>query len=119
MCELSPVSTLSLLDFWWDITTVVTSLLDSIALNELLITLRKADMRREFKQVFDKLRGKKDFELDTCGYNICIHSFGCWGDLGASLSLFKEMKQKEKSLSSGSLGVPITVSYTCFAWLAR
>ncbi|XVE73590.1 hypothetical protein DITRI_Ditri11bG0130900 [Diplodiscus trichospermus] len=84
--------------------SVACSLPGSIAINGLLVALRKADMKAEFKQVFDKLRGKKEFELDTQGYNICIHSFGCWGDLGASLSLFKEMKQKEKSLSSGSSG---------------
>ncbi|PRQ58667.1 putative tetratricopeptide-like helical domain-containing protein [Rosa chinensis] len=63
-----------------------------IACNELLVGLRKGDMRVEFKQVFDKLRGNEWFEMDTWGYNICIHAFGCWGDLGTSLSLFKEMK---------------------------
>ncbi|XVF33052.1 hypothetical protein REPUB_Repub17cG0135100 [Reevesia pubescens] len=84
--------------------SVVSSLHGSFAVNELLVALRKADMRAEFKKVFDKLRAKKEFELDTCGYNICIHSFGCWGDLAASLSLFKEMKQKEKSLFSGLFG---------------
>ncbi|PQQ06685.1 pentatricopeptide repeat-containing protein [Prunus yedoensis var. nudiflora] len=65
---------------------------NSIACNELLVALRKADMRVEFKQVFDKLRENKGFEMDNWGYNICIHAFGCWGDLGTSLSLFKEMK---------------------------
>ncbi|TYJ26809.1 hypothetical protein E1A91_A07G146800v1 [Gossypium mustelinum] len=84
--------------------SVVSSLPGSVAINELLVALKKADMRAEFKQIFDKLREKKDFELDTCGYNICIHTFGCWGDLAASLSLFKEMKQKEKSSSSCSFG---------------
>lgn len=66
-----------------------------IACNELLVALRKADMRVEFKQVFDKLRENKWFEMDTWGYNICIHAFGCWGDLGTSLSLFKEMKDSK------------------------
>ncbi|GMI73684.1 hypothetical protein like AT4G01570 [Hibiscus trionum] len=84
--------------------SAVCSLPGSVAVNELLVALRKADMRAEFKQVFDKLREKKEFELVTCGYNICIHSFGCWGDLAASLSLFKEMKLKEKSSNSGSFG---------------
>ncbi|XVF72902.1 hypothetical protein PTKIN_Ptkin12aG0158000 [Pterospermum kingtungense] len=83
--------------------SVVCSFPGSVAINQLLVALRKADMRVEFKQVFDKLRVKREFELDTCGYNICIHSFGCWGDLGVSLILFKEMKQKEKSFS-GSFG---------------
>ncbi|KAK6239614.1 hypothetical protein QUC31_005083 [Theobroma cacao] len=80
--------------------SVDSSLPGSIAINELLVALRKAHMRREFKQVFDILREKREFEFDTCGYNICIHSFGCWGDLGASLKLFKEMKEKEKSFGS-------------------
>ncbi|KAE8660550.1 Pentatricopeptide repeat-containing protein [Hibiscus syriacus] len=84
--------------------SIVCSLPGSFAINELLVALRKADRRAEFKQVFNKLREKKEFELDTCGYNICIHAFGCWGDLAASLSLFKEMKLKEKSLNSGSFG---------------
>lgn len=65
----------------------------SIACNELLVALRKADMRLEFKRVFDKLRESSGFEFDTRGYNICIHAFGCWGDLGSSLSLFREMKE--------------------------
>ncbi|KAA8529035.1 hypothetical protein F0562_033477 [Nyssa sinensis] len=72
---------------------------DAIACNELFVSLRRADMRADFKQVFDKLREKKCFAMDTCGYNICIHAFGCWGDLATSLSLFREMK--EKNLGSG------------------
>lgn len=75
----------------------------SIASNELLVALRKGNMRMEFKQLFDKLREKKEFEFDTWGYNICIHAFGCWGELATSLRLFREME--EKSLAgSGSLG---------------
>ncbi|KAJ0111662.1 hypothetical protein Patl1_00728 [Pistacia atlantica] len=70
------------------------SLPGSFACNELLVALRKSDMRVEFKQVFDALREKKGFEFDTCGYNICIHAFGFWGDLGISLRLFKEMKEQ-------------------------
>ncbi|KAJ0052538.1 hypothetical protein Pint_00707 [Pistacia integerrima] len=70
------------------------SLPGSFACNELLVALRKSDMRVEFKQVFDALREKKGFEFDTCGYNICIHAFGFWGDLGTSLRLFKEMKEQ-------------------------
>ncbi|KAL5572254.1 hypothetical protein UlMin_021851 [Ulmus minor] len=64
----------------------------SIACNESLVALRKADMRVEFKLVFDKLREKRGFGFDIWGYNICIHAFGCCGDLGTSLKLFKEMK---------------------------
>ncbi|KAF8041555.1 hypothetical protein BT93_A0219 [Corymbia citriodora subsp. variegata] len=74
----------------------------TVACNELLVALRKADMRAEFREVFDKLRGKDGFELDAWGYNICIHAFGCWGDLPTSLHLFEEMKVR--SLGSGSFG---------------
>ncbi|KAF5733401.1 pentatricopeptide repeat-containing protein [Tripterygium wilfordii] len=74
----------------------------SVACNELLVALKKADMRKEFKNLFNKLREKKGFNLDSWGYNICIHAFGCWGDVGASLRLFKEMK--EKSSTSGASG---------------
>ncbi|KAK2649901.1 hypothetical protein Ddye_017390 [Dipteronia dyeriana] len=81
-------------------TSVVESLPGSFACNELLVALKKSDMRVEFKQVFDKLREIMGFEFDTCGYNICIHAFGCWGDLDTSLRLFKETK--EKSLIRGS-----------------
>ncbi|KAL1362407.1 hypothetical protein HN51_010673 [Arachis hypogaea] len=79
---------------------------DSNTANELLVSLRKASMKVEFKQVFDRLREKKGFYFDTWGYNICIYAFGCWGDLGASLILFKEMKLKEKEelLDYGSRG---------------
>ncbi|OWM74818.1 hypothetical protein CDL15_Pgr004585 [Punica granatum] len=72
------------------------------ACNELLGALKKADMRAEFRDLFCKLREKDWFELDTVGYNICIHGFGCWGDLTTSLKLFEEMKAK--SLKSGSFG---------------
>ncbi|KAE9456735.1 hypothetical protein C3L33_11363, partial [Rhododendron williamsianum] len=67
---------------------------DTFVCNELFVALRKADMREEFSRVFDKLREKNRFALDLWGYNICIHAFGCWGDLGLSLSLFREMKQR-------------------------
>ncbi|XP_057962992.1 pentatricopeptide repeat-containing protein At4g01570 [Malania oleifera] len=67
---------------------------DAVTSNELLVALRKADMKSEFKLVFDKLREKERFPFDVWGYNICIHAFGCWGDLGTSLSLFREMKEK-------------------------
>ncbi|KAI5598981.1 hypothetical protein BDE02_02G167600 [Populus trichocarpa] len=77
------------------------SLPGSVACNALLVALRNGEMKVEFKTVFAKLRGKVGFELNTWGYNICIHAFGCWGDLTTSLRLFKEMK--EKSLASGSL----------------
>jgi pentatricopeptide repeat protein len=74
----------------------------SIACNQVLVALRKANMRMEFKQVFDKLREKKRFQFDTWGYNVCIHAFGCWGDLATSLGLFKEMKEKSFG-ASGAL----------------
>ncbi|EYU39754.1 hypothetical protein MIMGU_mgv1a001778mg [Erythranthe guttata] len=67
---------------------------DAIACNELLVALKKSDMKDEFKQVFAKLRKTKLYPLDRCGYNICIHTLGCWGDLSTSLNLFKEMKRE-------------------------
>lgn len=67
---------------------------DAIACNEILLGLKKADMKDQFKQVFGKLRETKLYPLDRCGYNICIHTFGCWGDLVTALGLFKEMKEK-------------------------
>ncbi|XP_027185209.1 pentatricopeptide repeat-containing protein At4g01570 [Coffea eugenioides] len=74
-------------------------ILDAVSCNELLVGLRKADMRDQFKQVFHKLREIGSFPLDRWGYNICIHAFGCWDDLATSLSLFKEMKDKSGSFS--------------------
>ncbi|KAM1180458.1 hypothetical protein ACFX2J_019353 [Malus domestica] len=38
-----------------------------IACNELLVALRKSDLRIELKQVFDKLRVSEGFEMDTWG----------------------------------------------------
>ncbi|KAK9145920.1 hypothetical protein Sjap_005823 [Stephania japonica] len=68
---------------------------NAVACNELLVALRKNDMRVEFKRVFEKLREKKNnVGLDRWGYNICIHGFGCWGELSTSLQLYKEMKNK-------------------------
>nr|GMC70755.1 pentatricopeptide repeat-containing protein At4g01570 [Ipomoea batatas] len=68
---------------------------DALACNELLVGLKRAEMRAEFKQVFDKLRERKNsFPLDRWGYNICIHTFGLWGNLATSLVLFKEMKER-------------------------
>ncbi|KAF6156763.1 hypothetical protein GIB67_033232 [Kingdonia uniflora] len=66
---------------------------DSICVNELLVAFRKAGMRLEFKRVFEKFR-EKGFEFDTRGYNICIHAFGCWGDLHTSLMLYNEMRDR-------------------------
>ncbi|XP_051152924.1 pentatricopeptide repeat-containing protein At4g01570 [Andrographis paniculata] len=66
---------------------------DAVACNELLVGLKKAGMKEEFKQVFDKLRETKLYPHDRWGYNICIHTLGCWGDLSTALSLFKEMKE--------------------------
>ncbi|KAL9234307.1 hypothetical protein vseg_009192 [Gypsophila vaccaria] len=68
--------------------------------NELLVSLRRAGMRDEFEKVFYGLH-EKNVALDTWGYNICIHSFGCWGDLRTSLSLFKQMKESSDGYSTG------------------
>ncbi|KAK8940753.1 Pentatricopeptide repeat-containing protein [Platanthera zijinensis] len=67
--------------------------LDASACNQLLLALRKADMPEEFRTVFEEL-SKRGFPFDTRGYNICIHSFGLWRQLGPALNLFKEMKSK-------------------------
>lgn len=64
----------------------------SAACNRLLVALRKANMRVEFQQVFQRLREKNGFSFDTWGYNVCIYAFGCWGDLATCFALFKEMK---------------------------
>lgn len=77
---------------------------NSVVCNEVLAALRKADMRVEFRKVFDILRGKERFGFDTWGYNICIYAFGCWGDLSISFSLYKEMKERESDGSGVSVG---------------
>ncbi|CAL9039949.1 pentatricopeptide repeat-containing protein At4g01570 [Musa acuminata AAA Group] len=66
---------------------------DTLACNQLLAALRNADRRDEFRSLFDEL-SQKGFLFDTWTYNICIHAFGSWGQLGVALSLFKEMKSK-------------------------
>ncbi|GFZ01683.1 tetratricopeptide repeat (TPR)-like superfamily protein [Actinidia rufa] len=56
---------------------------DAIVCNELFVALRKADMRDEFRRVFDKLKEKQA---------VCM-----------SLSLFREMKERSQG-SDGSFG---------------
>ncbi|KAL5169328.1 Pentatricopeptide repeat-containing protein [Glycine soja] len=73
------------------------------ACNQLLVALRKADMRVEFEQVFQRLREKRGFSFDTWGYNVCIHAFGCWGDLATCFALFKEMKGGNKGFVAPDL----------------
>ncbi|VFQ98397.1 unnamed protein product [Cuscuta campestris] len=74
---------------------VIALVQDTISCNELLVGLKKAYMRAEFVHIFDKLRERKNpCPLDRWGYNICIHAFGLWGNLGISLILFKEMKER-------------------------
>ncbi|KAJ0265145.1 Pentatricopeptide repeat-containing protein [Hirschfeldia incana] len=72
----------------------------NVAANELLVGLRRADMKEEFKTVYEKL---KRFRFDTCGYNICIHAFGTWGDLESALSLFREMRDDADICTYNSL----------------
>ncbi|MCL7024177.1 hypothetical protein MKW94_009420 [Papaver nudicaule] len=76
---------------------------DALLCNEMFVALRKSEMRVEFKEVFEILREKKGFKLDTWGYNVCIHAFGCWGDLSTSLKLFKEMKENDSGSSRPDL----------------
>ncbi|CAN1309644.1 Pentatricopeptide repeat-containing protein At4g01570 [Linum perenne] len=83
----------------------------SAACNSLLAALKKADMREDFRTVFDRLRETKEFELDTWGYNICIHGFGMWGDLPTSLNLFREMQEKEKLYSDDKRFGPDLCTY--------
>ncbi|KAK6942365.1 Pentatricopeptide repeat [Dillenia turbinata] len=64
----------------------------SIVCNELLVALRKSNLRSEFEKLFYRLRERANFRLDRWGYNICIHAFGIWGDIRASLDLFSEFK---------------------------
>ncbi|EPS65453.1 hypothetical protein M569_09325, partial [Genlisea aurea] len=71
---------------------------DAFACNELLAGLKKKKMKNEFREVFAKLRETARYPSDRWGYNICIHSFGCWGDLSTALSLFKEMKDRGGSV---------------------
>ncbi|KAK9742679.1 hypothetical protein RND81_03G190500 [Saponaria officinalis] len=73
---------------------------EPVMCNELLVSLRKAGMKDEFKKVFHSLR-EKNVALDTWGFNICIHSFGCWGDLRTSLSLYKQMKELSEGYGTG------------------
>lgn len=67
---------------------------DAYACIQLLVALRKADRKEDFRKVFDKLRESTSFSWNTRIYNVCIYAFGCWGDLNTALILFKEMKQK-------------------------
>ncbi|XP_047330990.1 pentatricopeptide repeat-containing protein At4g01570-like [Impatiens glandulifera] len=74
-------------------------LIEVTVCNELLTALKRADMKKELIQVFNKLRTKRHFKLDWLGYNICIHAFGCcWGDLEMSMRLFEKMKDEGYSL---------------------
>ncbi|KAL4196368.1 hypothetical protein AMTRI_Chr04g182880 [Amborella trichopoda] len=68
-------------------------LLSSVACNQLMVFLRKRGMVVEFKRVISELRNL-GYQFDIWGYNICIHAFGSFGDLGFSLELFREMKEK-------------------------
>ncbi|XP_042422189.1 pentatricopeptide repeat-containing protein At4g01570 [Zingiber officinale] len=67
---------------------------DALPCNQLLVALRKADRRDDFRSLFDELC-QKGFLFDIWTYNICIHAFGSWGDLNLALGLFKELKTKE------------------------
>ncbi|KAK9066559.1 hypothetical protein SSX86_013882 [Deinandra increscens subsp. villosa] len=91
------------------------SFIDLAACNELLIALRKAGMKSEFRNVFDKCRQKiKNFPVDLRGYNVCIHAFGNWGDLETSLNLFKEMKEKVVSLAPDLCTYNSLIQSLCF-----
>ncbi|XP_072973812.1 pentatricopeptide repeat-containing protein At4g01570 [Typha angustifolia] len=82
------------LSTFWKLLDSSPGLPDSAACRKLLVALRKADMKDEFKWVFDEL-SQRSFAFDTRGYNVCIHAFGSWGQLGLALGLFREMKMKD------------------------
>ncbi|KNA15184.1 hypothetical protein SOVF_100530 [Spinacia oleracea] len=73
---------------------------EPVACNELLVALKRAEMKEEFRKVISSLR-ENNIALDTWGYNICIHSLGCWGDLEASFRLFREMKESSAGACCG------------------
>ncbi|KAG0501943.1 hypothetical protein HPP92_002015 [Vanilla planifolia] len=88
--------------------------LEARSCNQLLVSLRKADMQNEFRNVFDEL-SKRGFPYDTWGYNICIHSFGSWRQLDVALNLFKEMKAKGPRLEPNLCTYNIVVGALCAA----
>nr|GMC76309.1 pentatricopeptide repeat-containing protein At4g01570 [Ipomoea batatas] len=60
-----------------------------------LVVARSRDNYGEERPYFYlELNLKNRFPLDRWGYNICIHTFGLWGNLATSLMLFKEMKER-------------------------
>nr|XP_043637051.1 pentatricopeptide repeat-containing protein At4g01570 [Erigeron canadensis] len=88
------------------------SFVDYSVCNELLVALRKAGMKNEFRSVFDKLRERKKkgrLTMNLLGYNVCIHGFGKWGDMETALDLYKEMK--ENSVNFGDFMAPDLCTY--------
>ncbi|KAL8250496.1 hypothetical protein R6Q59_034189 [Mikania micrantha] len=91
------------------------SFINFVACNELLVVLRKTGMKSEFRNVFYKSREKiKKFSVDVWGYNVCIHSFGTWGELETSLTLFKEMKENSDSLAPDLCTYNSLIQSLCF-----
>ncbi|CAH9072982.1 unnamed protein product [Cuscuta epithymum] len=88
---------------------------DPFSCNELLVGLKRAGMRAEFKHIFDKLRERRHpYPLDRCGYNICIHTFGLWGNLDISLLLFKEMKERGDAFTPDLCTYNSLIQTLCF-----
>ncbi|CAH8294287.1 unnamed protein product [Eruca vesicaria subsp. sativa] len=75
----------------------------NVAVNELMVGLRRGEMKEEFKTVFEKLKGVERYRFDNYGYNICIHGFGTWGDLETAFSLFREMENDADICTYNSL----------------
>ncbi|KAJ0536363.1 putative tetratricopeptide-like helical domain superfamily [Helianthus annuus] len=89
--------------------------IDLAACSELLVALRKAGMRSEFRNVFNKCREKiNNFPVDVWGYNVCIHAFGNWGELETSMNLFKEMKEKGDPLAPDLCTYNSLIQSLCF-----
>ncbi|KAI3726876.1 hypothetical protein L1987_66682 [Smallanthus sonchifolius] len=97
------------------VTGVDVKFIDLSACIELLVALRKAGMKSEFRNVFDKCREKiKNFPVGVRGYNVCIHTFGNWGELEISLNLFKEMKEKGGSFGPDLCTYNSLIQSLCF-----
>ncbi|EER93573.1 hypothetical protein BDA96_01G121100 [Sorghum bicolor] len=61
------------------------------ATNRLLLALSKENLCDDFRYVFEEL-SRRGLPSNVRLYNICIHAFGKWRQLGMSLRLFAAMK---------------------------
>ncbi|XP_066328999.1 pentatricopeptide repeat-containing protein At4g01570-like [Miscanthus floridulus] len=61
------------------------------ATNRLLLALSKENLCDDFRYVFEEM-SRRGLPSNVRLYNICIHAFGKWRQLGMSLRLFAAMK---------------------------